>query len=475
MPALRVDGGALACCRSVGLVQLRSRPNPDARAPRARRLHPAQIVFLGFLAVLLVGTGLLLLPIAKAGPGGASFMEALFTATSALCVTGLATVDTAKYWTGFGQVIILALIQVGGFGVMTFASLVSLAVARRLSLRSKLTALTESKGLALDDTRALVLGVLRMSLVIEGAVALVLTAQFALGYGKPIGEALWLGVFHAISSFNNAGFALFSDNMMQYVADPIISLPICVAIILGGLGFPVIVQLRKHINSPRLWTMNTRLVLWGTVLLLVIGTAFITVMEWNNPRTLGGLDWPSRILAGFFQSVQTRTAGFNSIDIGAMDSATWLGMDALMFIGGGPAGTAGGIKITTFAVLFFVILAEVRGETAVNVFGKRLSRAVHRQAIAVVLFAVALVAVGTTLLMVLTDFSLDVLLFEVVSAFATVGLSTGITADLPVAGQLVLIALMFIGRLGPITFASALALKSRRLSYEFPKERPIIG
>ncbi|HEY9424474.1 MAG TPA: potassium transporter TrkG, partial [Microterricola sp.] len=293
--------------------------------------------------------------------------------------------------------------------------------------------------------------------------------------GKPIGEALWLGVFHAISSFNNAGFALFSDNMMQYVADPIISLPICVAIILGGLGFPVIVQLRKHINNPLLWTMNTRLVLWGTVLLLVIGTAFITVMEWNNPRTLGGLDWPSRILAGFFQSVQTRTAGFNSVDIGAMDSATWLGMDALMFIGGGPAGTAGGIKITTFAVLFFVILAEVRGETAVNVFGKRLSRAVHRQAIAVVLFAVALVAVGTTLLMVLTDFSLDVLLFEVVSAFATVGLSTGITADLPVAGQLVLIALMFIGRLGPITFASALALKSRRLSYEFPKERPIIG
>ncbi len=416
-----------------------------------------------------------MLPVAKAGPGGASFMEALFTATSALCVTGLATVDTAVYWTGFGHAVILSLIQIGGFGVMTFASLIGLAVARRLSLRSKLTALTESKGLGLNDTRQLVFGVLKISLIVEGAVALILAAQFAITYDKPVGEAVWLGVFHAVSSFNNAGFSLFSGNITQYVSDPIVSLPLCAAIILGGLGFPVIVQLRKHFRDPLLWTMNTRIVLWGTVLLLVVGTTFITVMEWNNPRTLGSLDWPARILAGFFQSVQTRTAGFNSIDIGAMDSATWLGMDALMFIGGGPAGTAGGIKITTFAVLFFVIMAEVRGETAVNVFGKRLSRAVHRQAIAVVLFAVALVAAGTGSLMILTDFTLDVLLFEVVSAFATVGLSTGITADLPAAGQLILVALMFIGRLGPITFASALALKQRRLSYEFPKERPIIG
>jgi Trk-type K+ transport system membrane component len=198
-------------------------------------------------------------------------------------------------------------------------------------------------------------------------------------------------------------------------------------------------------------------------------------VEWTNPATLGPLAWPDKLLVGFFQSVQARTAGFNSIDNGAMDSASLLATDVLMLIGGGPAGTAGGIKITTFAVLFFILLAEVRGEVAVNVFGKRLSRAVHRQALAIVLLAVAVVVFSTAALMLLTDISMDRLLYESISAFGTVGLSTGITAGLPVAGQVILMLLMFVGRLGPVTFASALALRERRTLYEFPKERPIIG
>ena len=194
-----------------------------------------------------------------------------------------------------------------------------------------------------------------------------------------------------------------------------------------------------------------------------------------EPATLGPFDGPDKILVGFFQSVQARSGGFNSIDWGQMDSASLLGTDVLMLIGGGPAGTAGGIKVTTFAVLFFVLVAEIRGEGAVNVFGKQLARAVQRQAITIVLIAVALVAASTVMLMLLTDFSLDVLLFEVISAFATVGVSTGITASLPVAGQVLLMVLMFIGRLGPITFASALALRQRPTTFEFPIERPIIG
>lgn len=433
------------------------------------------MVFLGFAGATVVGTGLLMLPVARAGPGGASLMEALFTAVSGLCVTGLIVVDTPVYWTGFGQAVILVLIQLGGLGVMTFASVVGLVVVRRLSLRSKLTAAAETKSLALDDVRSLVMSVVKISLGVELAVAVILTARFGLTYDKPFGEAVWLGLFHAVSSFNNAGFALFSDSLMNFVADPVICLPICAAIILGGVGFPVIVQLRRFPRTPRLWSMNTRIVVWTTVLLLVGGTVYITALEWFNPQTLGRLDWPARILAGFFQSVQTRTAGFNSVDIGAMDSATWFGMNALMFIGGGSAGTAGGIKVTTFMVLWFIIIAEIRGQGAVNVFGKRLARSVHRQAIAVVLLAVALVAAGTVLLMLMTDFTLDKILFEVVSAFGTVGLSTGITATLPPAAQLVLVLLMFIGRLGPITFASALALRERTLLYELPRERPIIG
>jgi potassium uptake TrkH family protein len=444
--------------------------------PRRRfRFHPAQIVAFGFAATILLGTFLLTLPIARVGPGGASFLEALFTATSAVCVTGLIVVDTATYWTGFGQVVILLMIQIGGFGIMTFASVIGLAVLRKLSLRSRITAAAEAKSVGLEDVKGLVIGVVRISLIAEAVVAVMLTLRFLIGYEEPLGRAIWLGIFHSISSFNNAGFALFSDNLISYATDPFICLPICGAVILGGIGFPVIVQLRKHLRSPLRWTMNTRLVLFGTVVLLVAGTVYITALEWSNPKTLGPMDWPDKILVGFFQAVQTRTAGFNSVDNAAMDSATLLGSDVLMFIGAGPAGTAGGIKITTFAVLFFILWAEVRGEGAVNVFGKRLSRAVHREAITVVLLAVFVIVVSTAALMVMTDISLDRLLYETISAFATVGVSTGITAGLPVAGQVILVVLMFIGRLGPVTFASAIALRDRRATYEYPKERPLIG
>jgi len=438
-------------------------------------LHPAQVVASAFAVAILVGTALLMLPNARLGPGSATFLEAIFTATSAVCVTGLTVVDTSTYWTTFGQVVILALIQVGGLGIMTFASVVGLAVVRKLSLRSRINAAAEVKSVGLEDVKGLVRGVVAISLVIETIVAVMLTLRFATGYGEPFGRAAWLGVFHAVSSFNNAGFALFSDSIMSYATDPWIGLPICGAVILGGLGFPVIVQLRRHLRHPLKWTMNTRIVVVGTITLLVLGSVYLTAVEWNNPNTLGPMDWPSKILTGFFQSVQTRTAGFNSVDIGQMDSASLLGMDVLMLIGGGPAGTAGGIKITTFAVLFFILWTEVRGEVAVNVFGKRLSRAVHRQAISIVLLAVAVIVAATASLMLMTDITMDALMFEAISAFATVGMSTGITAGLPPAGQVILIVLMFIGRLGPITFASALALRDRRSTYEYPKERPIIG
>jgi trk system potassium uptake protein TrkH len=453
-------------------------PKPAAgRLGRLRvfRLHPAQVVVIGFASAVLVGTALLMLPFSKAGPGGATFVEALFTATSAVCVTGLTVVDTPTYWTSFGQVVIMLLIQLGGLGIMIFASLIGLVLARKLSVRSRLNTAAEAKATGFADVRGLVRGIVRISLVIEGAVFVLLGLRFMLGYGYGVGEAAWHAAFLAVSSFNNAGFALYTDNLMGFVADPFICLPISAAIILGGLGFPVIMQLRKEFTRPLHWTMNTKLVLWGTVVLLLAGTAFLTAIEWDNPDTLGALDPGSRLLAGFFQSVQTRTAGFNSIDIGAMHDASWLGMDVLMFIGGGPAGTAGGIKVTTFAVLFFIMLTELRGEGSVNIFGKRLSRAVHRQAITVVLIAVGAVVAGTVVLLLLTGLDLDRVLFEVVSAFGTVGLSTGITADLPDAAKIVLVLLMFLGRLGPLTLGTAIALRERRVLYEFPKERPAIG
>jgi len=429
----------------------------------------------GFGLAIVVGTAMLMLPVSKSGPGGATFVQALFTSTSAVCVTGLTVVDTPTFWSPFGQVVILLLIQIGGLGIMIFAALVGLVLARKFTVRSRLNTAAEAKSVGLDDIRGVARGIVLTSLIVEAVTFGMLFVRFLAGYGYSLGEASWFALFHAVSSFNNAGFALYSDSLMGFVNDPFICLPIAGAIIVGGLGFPVLFQLRKEFRRPLHWSMNTKIVLWATVVLLTAGTAYITLLEWNNPATFGALDPWSRVLAGFFQSVQTRTAGFNSVDIGAMHDETWLGMEVLMFIGGGPAGTAGGIKVTTFAVLFFIMMTELRGEGAVNIFGKRLSRAVHRQAITVVLIALAAVVFGAGLIMFLTGEELDHALFETVSAFATVGLSTGITANLSEPAQIVVVALMFLGRIGPLTLGSAIALRERRILYEFPKERPAIG
>ncbi|RWR17949.1 TrkH family potassium uptake protein [Microbacterium enclense] len=456
-------------------MHIRRRAVPGAGLPRpAFRLTPGQAITLAFGAVLAIGTALLSLPGATVGRS-ATFIEALFTATSALCVTGHVIVDTATFWSPFGQVVIMVLIQIGGFGVMSLATLLGLLVARRLGLRTRLTAVSETHTVAVGDVRRVLVGVAGITFATEAIVAVLLTGRFWLGYGESFAGALWLGVFHAVSSFNNAGFALFSSNLISFATDPWIILPICGAIILGGLGFPVIMELRRRIRFPRRWTLNTVTVVSGTILLLVAGAVALTALEWSNPATLGPMDPAGRVLAGFTMSVMPRTAGFNSIDVSQMHGASWYVTDILMFIGGGPAGTAGGLKITTFAVLFFIIVAELRGDTAVNMFGKRLPRSTHREALTVALLSLALVVGSTLAIMVMSPFGLDRVLFEVISAFATVGLSTGITADLPAAAQGILIMLMFIGRLGPVLLGTALALTREKRMYELPKERPIIG
>lgn len=448
---------------------------PAGPTGRRWRLHPSRTLFLSFAATVLVGTALLMLPLSSANGRFTSFANALFTATSAVCVTGLTVVDTAEHWSPFGQVVILVLIQVGGLGVMVFASFVGLAVMRRLSLRIRVTAAAEAKAGGLAAIGGLVRGVVGMSVVIEFVIAVVLALRFWLGYGQGVGQAAWNGIFHAVSAFNNAGFALFSNSMENFRNDPIICLSLCIAIILGGLGFPVLAQLRKHLRTPRRWNVNTRIVLAATATLLIVSTVYITILEWDNPATLGPLTPPAKILAGFFQAVQTRTAGFNSVDIGGMHGSSRIGMDVFMFIGGGSAGTAGGVKVTTFTVLLLVLIAEIRGENDVNVFRRRLPRAVAAEAVSVAALAIGVVIAATATLMILTGGALDPMLFETVSAFGTVGLSTGITPGLPVAAQFVIILVMFIGRLGPITFAATLASRERGLLYQHPQERPIIG
>lgn len=322
----------------------------------------------------------------------------------------------------------------------------------------------------------MLLRILATSLAIVVLVAAALALRFSAGYGYPAGQAVWHGVFHAVSAFNNAGFALYTLSIMDFVSDPWINLPLIAAVVLGGLGFPVLYELRRDWRRPRRWTMNTRIVLFATAVLLPLGTVFLCAVEWSNPGTLGPLRADDKLLAGFFQSTIARTAGFNSIDVAAMHPVSWLGLDILMLIGAGPAGTAGGLKVTTFAVLGFIAWTEITGGASVNVLGRRLSRSVHRQAITVVVLSLGAVVTATMMLMLMhEELGLDRILFEAVSAFSTVGLSTGITAALSAPAQGLLMALMVLGRLGPITVATAMAARARTTLYELPKERPLIG
>lgn len=457
------------------------RPIDSARSRRKRRRRtrrrwqPPQLILAGFAAAAVAGTGLLMLPIAKAGEGGTDLLTAFFHAASSICVVGLSTVDTGTYWSVFGQVVILLMVQIGGFGIMAFASLLGVLVTRRLGLRSRLTAAAETHNEGLGGVRGLLIRVASVGLVIELISTLVLTVRFLTGYQYSFWKALYYGLFHSVTAFNNAGFGLRPDNMIGFASDPWIILTISAVVLLGSLGFPVLFELRRELRTPSRWSTHTKITVAMSALLFAIGTLFLTITEWANPRTLGALQPGGRILAGIFHSVSLRTAGFNSVDIGSMHDGTWLGMDVFMFIGGGSAGTSGGIKVTTFAVLLVAIVAEVRGERTLHAFGRRIASRTVRQTLTVALLSVAAVVTATIVLTQITGFSTDQLLFEVVSCFGTVGLSTGITVQLPGAALIVLTALMFLGRLGPVTLVSALALRESERRYEYPEGRPLIG
>jgi potassium uptake TrkH family protein len=402
-------------------------------------------------------------------------LTAAFTSTSAVCVTGLIVVDTPAYWTQFGQVVILGLIQIGGFGIMTLASLLALLVARRLGLRGRLIAQTETGALRLGDVRRVLLGVAFFSFLFEATAAAVLALRLGLSYDYSAGSAAYQGVFTAVSAFNNAGFALWSDSLVGFVTDGWICVTIAFAIIAGGLGFPVWLELRRGLLTPRRWTLHTKLTLSLTGLLILVGFVAVLGFEWSNDATLGGLRGPGKLLASFFQGVTPRTAGFNSLDYGRMDDETLLVTDGLMFIGAGSASTGGGIKVTTFALLILMVWAEVRGEPEVNAFGRRIPATAQRQALGVAFLAINVVVICTLLLLVTNPFPLDQTLFEALSAFGTVGLSTGITADFSAFGQGILIFLMYFGRVGPLTLGVALALRERERRFRYAEERPIIG
>ncbi len=437
--------------------------------------HPARWVAAAFAGTVTVGTLLLWLPFATASGQETTFSDALFTATSAVCVTGLVVVDTGSHWSTFGELVILGLVQIGGFGIMAVTSLLALAFSGRLGLRTRMRTGTEVGVLDLGDIRRVVRVIAGVTVVVEGVTAAVLTVALWAGHGRSLGRAAYEGVFHAVSAFNNAGFSLYEDSLVGFVGSPVFSLAIAAAVIVGGLGFPVLSDVRGRLRTPHRWSLHSKVIVSATVGLLAAGVVVMMAFEWTNPDTLGPLALGEKFIGGAMSGVMPRTAGFNSVDIGAMHPATLLVTDALMFIGAGNASTGGGIKIATFALLGWAIWAELRGDPDITLFNRRVGVSLVRHALAIALVGVAAVMVGTLAILGLTDAELGPALFESTSAFATVGLSTGLTPTLSEPARLVVVTLMFIGRVGPATLGTALVLRSRRRRFRYPEEGLLVG
>jgi trk system potassium uptake protein len=436
--------------------------------------NPGWFVVIGFLSAVAIGTALLSLPFATASGESPHVVDAMFTATSAVTVTGLTAVDTATYWSAFGHVVILGLIQIGGLGILTSASLLFLVVARRVGLRRRLAAQMEVRSLELGGLRRLVTLIVAVTFATEAVISTVLTLRFWLGYGESFPDALWLGVFHGVSAFNNAGFALFRGSLEGFSGDALVLAPVALAVIIGGIGFPVWAELSRRPGPLARWSIHTKITLSATALLLLIGIVAITAFEWANPETIGQRSVSSKIVDGAFAGVMPRTAGFGTFDYGAIGQDTMLLSNILMVIGGGSAGVAGGLKVTTVALLALVVWAELRGDSQVVAFRRHIPDSIQRQAFTVATLLISAITIGTFILVSSTDLALGVALFECVSATTTTGLSLGTSEELDPLPKSVLIPLMLLGRIGPLTLGSALILRETQRRYSRPDERIMV-
>jgi trk system potassium uptake protein len=438
------------------------------------RLSPPRILVLGFALIILMGAVLLSLPAAHTNRLPFPFIDALFTAVSATCVTGLVVVDTGTHFSIFGQIVILSLIQIGGLGFMTMATLVAMALKKRITLRERLILQESMNQSNIEGIVRLIRKVILYSLLIEAAGALLFALRWS--FDMPLGKALYYGMFHSISMFNNAGFDLFGEfrSLTGYADDWMVNGIAMGLIVLGGLGFIVMSDLLQLRKSRRL-SLHSKVVLSYTGILIVVGAVVFFIIELTNPRTLGTLSWDGKILASFFQSVTPRTAGANTLDIAGLRQASQFFTVILMFIGASPGSTGGGIKTTTFATLLGAMIAIMRGKEDVVMFRFRLAKERVYKAVTMTLFAMLLVLLMSMLLATTEDHHFLMILFEVTSAFSTVGLSMGLTPQLTLFGKLIIMLLMFMGRVGPLTMAYAIGPGSKKELYRYPEGTIILG
>ncbi|HKT56074.1 MAG TPA: potassium transporter TrkG [Microbacterium sp.] len=448
---------------------------------------PSRFAVIVFMTLIAIFTALLATPAASADHVATDFADALFTAVSTICVTGLATVDMGAHWSPFGHVLIYLGVNIGALGVLTMASILGLVISKRLGLRARLIAasdsnpmrahagpVNESQTVHLGEVGALLATVALSTLIIEAALAVLLYPALLAGGVEPL-VALWEAPYYAAMAFTNTGFTPNSEGLAPFTHDYYFLMLIMLGVFLGSIGFPVIRNLMIFRWHVRRWSLHTKLTLITTVLLFVLGGLVLLLLEASNPKTLGGEGAADTVFQSFFLSAMTRSGGFSTFDVGQLHGSSLVVGSMLMFVGGGSASTAGGIKVTTLAVLALAVVSEARGRSSVHAFGRRIPSDVLRVALSVVAWGATIVAVSTVTIAQLTQLPVEDVLFDVISAFGTVGLSTGVTAELDDPAKYVLAATMVMGRVGTVTLAAAVAATSRKRLFELPVERPIVG
>ncbi|MBM7585678.1 trk system potassium uptake protein TrkH [Bacillus pakistanensis] len=437
---------------------------------KIKNLSPPQLLITVFLFFIILGTFLLKLPFATTE--SVSWLDALFTATSAMTVTGLIVVDTGTAYTLFGEIIIMSLIQIGGLGIMSFAMIIFIMLGKKIGFKERLLVQQALNQTSFGGVIRLVKHLFIFSFIVEGFALILLASEWIPEYGW--GKGFYYSLFHSISAFNNAGFSIWSDSLMGYVGNPLVNIVIAGLFIIGGIGFTVLTDMWYSKEFRRL-SLHTKLMLIGTLIINIVAMFLIFVLEFNNPKTLGELPLPDQILGSFFQAVTPRTAGFNSIDIGSMEDPTILLTIFLMFIGAGSASTGGGIKLTTFLVIILSVFAFLRDKNKILVFSRTIDHPFIFRALAITMISVLLVFSALFVLTITEKGAPFIqILFEVVSAFGTVGLSMGLTGTLTWIGKCIIIFVMFVGKLGPLTLAFSLSKPSKdKIGY--PKEDILTG
>lgn len=437
------------------------------------KLNGVQILALGFLIAIFIGAILLSLPISSSSGESTNFLDSLFTSTSAVCVTGLVTLDTSSHWSTFGQTVIMTLIEIGGLGFMSFAVLISLILGKKITLRERLVMQEAMNTYSIQGLVKMVRYVLIFTVSVQFFGALLLSTQFVPEYG--ISKGVFYSIFHSISSFCNAGFDLFGTSLMGYSSNAVVILVVSALIIIGGLGFTVLLEIYEFKGIKKL-SLHSKLVIITSLILIVGGTVLMFLFEINNTATFGNMNMQDKLLNSFFASVSPRTAGFNSVVTTDMTMASKFLTIILMIIGGSPGSTAGGLKTVTCGILFLTVLSVIRGREDTEVFGRRLTKEVIYKSFTIVFIALALV-IGVTMVLSYTEVGASFidLLYEATSALGTVGLTLGLTPKLSSIGKVLIMIMMYLGRVGPLTVMLALTRKKKKSGYKYPEGKILIG